>query len=55
MADSNSTRLEWIIIWLISIEIIMGIASNPLFAGKRFLTALLVPSAILLYKKLDKS
>ena len=34
VADSNSTRLEWIIIWLISIEIVLGIASNPLFAGR---------------------
>jgi hypothetical protein len=31
----------------------MGIASNPLFAGKKFLAALLVPTAILLYKRLD--
>lgn len=49
LADSNSTRLEWIIIWLISVEIVMGIASNPMFAGKRVLSALLVPAAIALF------
>lgn len=55
VADSNSTRLEWIIIWLISVEIIMGIASNPLFAGKRVLASLLVPTGIYFYKKIDWS
>jgi len=55
VADSNSTRLEWIIIWLISIEIVMGIASNPLFAGKKLVTAMLVPTAIFLFKKMDKT
>ncbi len=49
LANSNSTRLEWIIIWLISVEIVMGIASNPMFAGKRVLSALLVPAAIALF------
>ena len=53
VADNNSTRLEWIVVWLIAIEIVMGIASSPLFAGKRVITALLVPTAIMLYKKLD--
>lgn len=53
VADNNSTRLEWIIIWLIAIEIVMGIASSPLFVGKRVVTALLVPTAILLYRKID--
>ena len=51
VALNNSERLEWIVIWLISVEIILGIASNPLFAGKRVLSALLVPTAILLFKK----
>jgi len=51
IADSNSTRLEWIVIWLITVEIVIGIASSPLFAGKRFLTAILVPTAILIYKR----
>ena len=55
VADNNSTRLEWIIIWLISVEIVMGIMSNPLFTGRRVLAALLVPSAILAYKKIDWS
>ena len=55
VADSNSTRLEWIIIWLISVEIVMGIMSNPLFTGRRVLTSLLVPSAIIFYKKIDWS
>lgn len=53
VADNNSARLEWIVIWLISIEIIMGIASNPLFAGRRFLTALAVPTAIIAYKRIN--
>jgi uncharacterized Rmd1/YagE family protein len=55
VADSNSTRLEWIVIWLISVEIVMGIMSNPLFAGKRVLSALLVPTGIYAYKKIDWS
>jgi uncharacterized Rmd1/YagE family protein len=55
VADSNSTRLEWIIIWLISVEIIMGIFSNPLFTGKRVLSSLLVPAGIYFYKKVDWS
>jgi hypothetical protein len=55
VADSNSARLEWIVIWLISVEIIMGIASNPLFAGRRILTALLIPTGIYAYKKIDWS
>jgi len=53
VADNNSTRLEWIIVWLISVELIMSIASNPLFAGKRLLSSLMVPTAIILYKKID--
>jgi hypothetical protein len=40
------------VIWLIAIEIVLGIASSPLFAGKRVISALLVPTAILLYKKI---
>jgi uncharacterized Rmd1/YagE family protein len=55
VADNNSTRLEWIIIWLISVEIVLGIMQNPLFTGRRVLSALLVPSAILAYKKIDWS
>jgi hypothetical protein len=55
VADSNSTRLEWIVIWLISIEIILGIASNPLFAGRRVLVSLLVPLGIGAYKKINWS
>jgi uncharacterized Rmd1/YagE family protein len=53
VADSNSTRLEWIVIWLISVEIVMGIASNPLFAGKRVLVSMLVPVCILAYKRVN--
>lgn len=53
VADSNSTRLEWIIIWLIAIEIVLGIASSPLFVGKRVISAMLVPTLILLYRKVD--
>ena len=53
VADSNSTRLEWIVIWLISVEIIMGIASNPIFAGRRFIVSLLVPFCILAYKRIN--
>lgn len=53
VADNNSARLEWIVIWLISIEIIMGIASNPLFAGRRLLTALAVPTAIIAFKRIN--
>ena len=55
VADNNSTRLEWIVIWLISVEIIMGIMSNPMFVGKRVLSSVLVPTAIFAYKKLDWS
>ena len=55
VADSNSTRLEWIIIWLISVEIIMGIATSPLFAGKRVISASLVPLSILIYKRINWS
>jgi len=52
VADNNSARLEWIVIWLISVEILIGIASSPLFAGRRVLTMLAVPTAILAYKRL---
>ena len=52
VADNNSTRLEWIVVWLISIEIVLNIASNPIFAGKRLLSAALVPTVIMFYKKL---
>jgi hypothetical protein len=55
VADSNSSRLEWIVIWLISVEIVMGIISNPLFAGKKMITACLVPLSIIAYKKIDWS
>ena len=48
--SANSSRLEWIVIWLIAMEIIMGIISNPLFAGKRAVSSLFVPVLILLYK-----
>jgi uncharacterized Rmd1/YagE family protein len=30
VADIYSNRLEWIVIWLIAFEIVLGIASNPL-------------------------
>lgn len=53
VADNNSTRLEWIIIWLISVEIIMGIASNPLFAGRRVVASSLVPLFIFGYKRIN--
>lgn len=53
VADSNSTRLEWIVIWLISVEIVMGIASNPLFVGKRVLVSMLVPVCIIAYKRVN--
>mmetsp|Transcript_28254 Transcript_28254/g.60908 ORF Transcript_28254/g.60908 Transcript_28254/m.60908 type:complete len:438 (-) Transcript_28254:202-1515(-) len=53
VADSNSTRLEWIVVWLIAVELVIGIAKNPLFAGKRLISALIVPTAIILYKKID--
>jgi uncharacterized Rmd1/YagE family protein len=55
VADSNSTRLEWIVVWLIAIEIVLGIASSPLFVGKRAAAAILVPIAILLLKRFDWS
>lgn len=48
--NSNSSRLEWIIIFLIAVEIILGILSNPLFAGKRLVSSLTVPAAILAFK-----
>jgi uncharacterized Rmd1/YagE family protein len=48
--NSNSSRLEWIVIVLIAVEIVMGIMSNPLFAGRRFMSALTVPAAILAFK-----
>lgn len=54
IADTNSTRLEWIVIWLITVEIVMGIASSPLFVGRRVITAILVPTAILAYNKFWK-
>ena len=55
VADSNSTRLEWIVIWLISVEIIMGIVTNPMFVGKKVLASVLVPTAVFAYKKFDWS
>jgi hypothetical protein len=71
VADNNSERLEWIVIWLIAVEVeikiivvylchhhhqvVMGIASNPLFQGRRLLCSLLVPTAIVLFKKINWS
>jgi len=55
VADNNSTRLEWIVIWLIAIEVILGIATNPLFAGKRMLAAVFLPAMWWFYKKFDTS
>ena len=51
VAENNSKRLEWIVIWLITIEILLGIAENPLFAGRRALSAVLLPIIIVLFKK----
>lgn len=53
VAENNSGRLEWIVIWLIAIEILLGIASNPLFAGRRVMSAVLLPTIILIFKKID--
>ena len=55
VADSNSTRLEWIVIWLIAVEVILGIFSNPLFSGKRVLVSMLIPFCILAYKRINWS
>ena len=50
VANSNSTRLEWIIIWLISVEIIMGILSNSyLKVTNRVFASLLVPAAVSMF------
>jgi len=51
VAHNNSERLEWIVIWLISVEIVLGIFSNPLFTGKKLISSLLVPTAIFLFKR----
>ena len=53
VAENNSGRLEWIVIWLIAIEILLGIASNPLFAGRRVMSAVLLPTIIVIFKKID--
>lgn len=54
VADNNSTRLEWIVIWLIVFEILMGIVTGPLFVGKKIIAGLLagvcIPAGVLLYK-----
>ena len=55
VAHNNSERLEWIVIWLISVEIILGIFSNPLFVGKRIASAVLVPTAVLLFRRINWS
>jgi hypothetical protein len=34
------------------VEIVLGIASSPLFIGKRAMGAILIPTAILAYKKI---
>ena len=49
--NSNSSRLEWIIIFLIAVEIVMGILSNPIFAGRRLAASMTVPVAILAFQK----
>lgn len=54
IADTNSTRLEWIVIWLITVEMVMGIASSPLFVGKRIVASLLVPTAMAIYLRFWK-
>ena len=55
VGDRQSTRLEWIIIWLIAIEIVLGVASSPLIAGLRtpvkLLATFAVPAGILGYRK----
>jgi uncharacterized Rmd1/YagE family protein len=51
VADSNSTRLEWIVIWLITIEMGLGIATNPIFAGKSAIAAFAIPLALFFYKQ----
>ena len=53
VAENNSGRLEWIVIWLIAIEILLGIASNPLFAGRRVMSAVLLPTIIVVFKQTD--
>ena len=56
VADNNSTRLEWTVIWLIIIEIVMGIVTGPLFGGGQQVVAgaiagVLIPTAVVLYQK----
>lgn len=53
VTDTNSTRLEWIIIWLIAIEIVMGMVTNPIFAGRRAFVAAIVPAALILYRQIN--
>jgi uncharacterized Rmd1/YagE family protein len=51
VAERNSSRLEWIIISLISIEIMMGVLAMPLSLPKRLVGAVLVPGGILAYNR----
>ena len=49
--EGKSTRLEWIIIWLISVEIVMGIQAMPLTVGRKIWSSILVPGAVLAFNK----
>ena len=54
VAERSGERLEWIIIWLISIEIVMGVAAMPLSFSKRLLGSVLVPLGIIAYSRWRK-
>jgi uncharacterized Rmd1/YagE family protein len=56
VSEMNSTRLEWIMIWLIGIEILMGIVSSKLISLKHILKGLvflLIPSSYVFYNNID--
>ena len=57
LSERQSSRLEWIIIWLISIEIVMGLLASPLILSyqlpKRMLFSFAVPAGLLLYRKFE--
>ena len=48
-----SRRISFFLLVIIAIEILLGIASNPLFAGRRVMSAVLLPTIIVIFKKID--
>lgn len=56
MSEISSRRLEWIMIWFMAIEVVLGFVKSNFFPLKLIVQSLLffLPSGYFLYKKLDQ-